>query len=145
MSLMRNPALLGAVALTLALQMAVIYVPWLQPIFRTRPPSGQELAVCLLVPLIVLVAVEIEKALARRVARRAASAGPAPRSASMPVSRRWARTVLPKLASYGRRLGRAIRLHRPPTPTLVVLPARPGAKVERTLVRASAPVGLRLP
>jgi Ca2+-transporting ATPase len=82
MSLMRNPALLGAVALTLALQMAVIYVPWLQPIFRTRPPSGQELAVCLLVPLIVLVAVEIEKALARRVARRAASAGPAPRSAS---------------------------------------------------------------
>ena len=66
LSLARNPALLGAVVLTLALHMAVIYVPWLQPIFRTQPPTGEELAVCLLLPLVVLVVVEIEKWLVRR-------------------------------------------------------------------------------
>jgi P-type Ca2+ transporter type 2C len=60
-----NLPLLGAVLLTLALQLAVIYVPWLNGIFHTQPLSGQELAVCLVLSCVVFVAVEIEKALVR--------------------------------------------------------------------------------
>ena len=41
-----RPPLLYAVASTLALQPATIYVPWLQPVFRTAPLSGPELALC---------------------------------------------------------------------------------------------------
>ena len=61
-----NRPLLGAVLLTLGLQMAVIYVPALQVIFRTTALDAEELALCLLLPLVVLVAVEAEKALVRR-------------------------------------------------------------------------------
>jgi Ca2+-transporting ATPase len=41
-----NPALLGAVALTVLMQLLVIYVPAFQPVFHTRPLSGLELAGC---------------------------------------------------------------------------------------------------
>ena len=61
-----NLPLLGAVALTLVLQLATIYVPWLQPIFRTQPLSAAELALCFGLAAIVFVAVEIEKAWRRR-------------------------------------------------------------------------------
>jgi Ca2+-transporting ATPase len=64
--LLSNRPLVAAIALTLALQMAVIYVPFLQGIFKTAPLSATELAVCFLLPLIVLVAVEVEKMLVRR-------------------------------------------------------------------------------
>jgi Ca2+-transporting ATPase len=57
-----NRPLLGAVALTIALQLATIYVPWLQPIFRTQPLSAGELALCFGLAAIVFVAVELEKA-----------------------------------------------------------------------------------
>jgi P-type Ca2+ transporter type 2C len=60
-----NPALAGAVALTLALQLAVIYVPWLNAVFHTQPLSMAELAACLALSCIVFAAVEVEKALAR--------------------------------------------------------------------------------
>ncbi len=62
-----NRPLLGAVALTIALQLATIYVPWLQPVFRTQPLSAGELALCFGLAAIVFVAVELEKAW-RRVA-----------------------------------------------------------------------------
>ena len=61
-----NAALTGALLLTLALQMAVLYVPWLNPIFKTEPLSLGELAACLALSSVVFVGVEIEKALARR-------------------------------------------------------------------------------
>lgn len=61
-----NPSLLGAVALTFALQMAVIYVPQLNVIFKTQPLSVGELAFCLVLSSIVFIAVEIEKWLIRR-------------------------------------------------------------------------------
>ncbi len=61
-----NRMLIGALLLTFALQMAVLYVPWLNPIFRTEPLSLAELAACLALSSVVFVAVEIEKALARR-------------------------------------------------------------------------------
>jgi Ca2+-transporting ATPase len=61
-----NRLLIGALGLTFALQMAVLYVPWLNPIFKTEPLSLGELAVCLALSSVVFFGVEIEKALARR-------------------------------------------------------------------------------
>lgn len=61
-----NKLLLGAVAVTVALQMAVIYLPFLNPIFKTSPLPPQELALCFVLPVVVLVAVEIEKWLVRK-------------------------------------------------------------------------------
>jgi Ca2+-transporting ATPase len=60
-----NLPLLGAVLLTVALQMAVIYLPWLNGIFRTAPLTGSELVACLVLSAVVFVAVEVEKALVR--------------------------------------------------------------------------------
>jgi P-type Ca2+ transporter type 2C len=64
--LLSNMPLLGAFLLTFALQMAVLYVPVLNPIFKTEPLSGDELALCLALSSVVFVAVEIEKWSRRR-------------------------------------------------------------------------------
>ncbi|ABA58590.1 Cation transporting ATPase, E1-E2 type [Nitrosococcus oceani ATCC 19707] len=64
--LLSNPWLLGAVAITVALQLAVIYLPFLNPIFRTAPLSMGELALCFVLPVVVFVAVEVEKWLVRK-------------------------------------------------------------------------------
>jgi Ca2+-transporting ATPase len=66
-----NAPLLGAVALTIALQFAVVYVPFLNPIFRTTPLPRDELAFCLVVSTAIFVVLEVQKWLARRAARRA--------------------------------------------------------------------------
>jgi Ca2+-transporting ATPase len=58
---LRNPYLMGAVLLTVGLQLGVIYVPALQPIFSTQALLPAELMLCLIPPLLVFVAVEIEK------------------------------------------------------------------------------------
>ena len=68
-----NKPLLGAVLLTFALQMATIYVPFLNPIFRTEALSGPELAICLAAALVVFIVVEIEKAWRRRRGLKSAS------------------------------------------------------------------------
>ncbi|TCP19190.1 cation-translocating P-type ATPase [Simplicispira metamorpha] len=62
LGLRSNQPLLYAVLLTFLLQMATIYVPWLNPIFKTAPLSLGELAICLGAALVVYVAVELEKA-----------------------------------------------------------------------------------
>jgi Ca2+-transporting ATPase len=61
-----NKMLTGAVLLTILLQLATIYVPVLQPIFRTHPLSLFELSLTLAASCIVFVAVEIEKFFRRR-------------------------------------------------------------------------------
>jgi len=61
-----NLPLLGAVLSTFVLQLAVIYVPLLQPVFHTEALSLSELALCLACSSVVFVAVEIEKLLRRR-------------------------------------------------------------------------------
>lgn len=60
-----NKPLIGAVLLTFALQMLTIYVPFLNPIFKTVPLTAGELAVTLALSTIVFLAVEIEKAIKR--------------------------------------------------------------------------------
>jgi len=64
--LLTNPALLGAVALTVALQLAAIYVPALQSVFKTAPLTILELGAVVILCSVVLVAVEVEKWLVRR-------------------------------------------------------------------------------
>lgn len=61
-----NRMLLGAVLLTFLLQVAIIYLPALQRIFKTQALSLVEFGVCLALSLLVLVAVEAEKYLVRR-------------------------------------------------------------------------------
>ncbi|PXW98840.1 Ca2+-transporting ATPase [Sphaerotilus hippei] len=61
-----NLPLHGAVALTFVMQMATLYVPWLQDIFHTEALSAAELLICLGCAATVAVAVEAEKAWRRR-------------------------------------------------------------------------------
>ncbi|MBI4849091.1 MAG: cation-translocating P-type ATPase [Nitrospirae bacterium] len=59
--LFSNSYLLGAVVLTFALQMATIYVPALNPVFKTEPLTLSELSFTLLLSSVVFFTVEIEK------------------------------------------------------------------------------------
>ena len=61
-----NKPLVGAVLLTFALQMAVVYVPFLQDIFRTESLTVIELLICVGLSSLVFLAVEIEKWIKRR-------------------------------------------------------------------------------
>lgn len=61
-----NLPLLGAVLLTFALQMATLYLPPLNPIFKTESLSVDELALCLALSSVVFVAVETNKWMIRR-------------------------------------------------------------------------------
>ena len=66
LGLFSNRFLLGAVLVTFALQMAVVYVPALNPIFRTVPLDFADLGFCLALSSIVFVAIELQKWFARR-------------------------------------------------------------------------------
>jgi Ca2+-transporting ATPase len=65
LGLTSNLPMLGAVSLTVGLQLAVIYVPALNPIFKTQPLPLFDLGVCFAMASLVLVAVELEKVLVR--------------------------------------------------------------------------------
>ena len=69
LGLFSNLPLLGAVTLTVGLQMAVIYWPPFQRVFKTAALSARELIFTLGLCSLVLVAVEIEKWFARRRSR----------------------------------------------------------------------------
>lgn len=61
-----NLPLLGAVLITFLLQMATLYVPLFNSIFKTQPLTAPELLLCLGVSPIIFFAVEFEKWLIRR-------------------------------------------------------------------------------
>ncbi len=64
-----NKQLVFAVLLTLCLQMAVIYIPFLQDIFSTQSLSASEILICLGLSAIVFFAVEFEKWFKRKSAK----------------------------------------------------------------------------
>ncbi|MHB1278684.1 MAG: cation-translocating P-type ATPase [Bacteroidia bacterium] len=59
--LFSNEALLGAVLLTFVLQMGVVYLPFMNTLFKTQALPLYDLGICLLLSLVVFHAVELEK------------------------------------------------------------------------------------
>jgi Ca2+-transporting ATPase len=66
LGLFTNKAMLGAVAAGVVLQLAVIYVPSLNPIFKTDPLTAGELLLCVALSFIPFVAIELEKFVKRK-------------------------------------------------------------------------------
>jgi Ca2+-transporting ATPase len=66
LGLLSNKALLGAVLLTFALQLAVVYLPFLQGIFKTTALSPTDLFISLILSTVVFWGVELVKWLSRR-------------------------------------------------------------------------------
>jgi len=61
LGLASNLPLLAAIVLTLALQLGTIYIPALNPVFKTEPLTLAQLGFCLAMASFVFVAVEVEK------------------------------------------------------------------------------------
>lgn len=59
--LFSNLPLLGSILLALALQLAVVYLPFFNDLFRTKPLSLKELAICFGAAVFVFLAVELKK------------------------------------------------------------------------------------
>jgi Ca2+-transporting ATPase len=68
--LFSNKPLLGAIAITVVLQLLVIYIPLANEIFKTQPLTLAEMGMCIGVSMVVLVGVEIEKLLGRNNLRK---------------------------------------------------------------------------
>jgi Ca2+-transporting ATPase len=64
--LFSNRLMIGAVILTVLLQLALIYIPFLQTFFETEPLSVRDLLVATAFSLVVFVGVEIDKWIRRR-------------------------------------------------------------------------------
>ncbi|MDP2725516.1 MAG: HAD-IC family P-type ATPase, partial [Syntrophales bacterium] len=64
--LLSNKPLLGAVLLSFLFQMATVYVPFLNPIFHTKPLAPTDLAITIVLSSVIFVAVEIEKLIKRK-------------------------------------------------------------------------------
>ncbi len=64
--LMSNKWLLGAILFSFLAQMATIYVPFLNPVFKTEPLTLKELLITLCLSSVVFIAVEIEKFFKRK-------------------------------------------------------------------------------
>jgi Ca2+-transporting ATPase len=61
-----NRPLLGAVLLTLTLQLAIVYLPAAQRVLRTHAPTPTQFAACIALSGLVLAGVELEKWILRR-------------------------------------------------------------------------------
>jgi Ca2+-transporting ATPase len=77
LGLTTNLPLTLAIAATFAVQLALIYVPGLQPVFATEALSGPELLVVLVASSVGLLGVELEKAISVRLERRGPRLAPA--------------------------------------------------------------------
>jgi Ca2+-transporting ATPase len=64
--LFSNRMMVFAILITFALQLALIYIPFLQNIFKTEPLSAQNLAICLAASAVVFVIIEVTKWISRR-------------------------------------------------------------------------------
>lgn len=61
-----NKPMLGAVGLTILLQLAVVYIPALNPVFHTEPLTLVEMIACCGASSLILAAVELDKWIARQ-------------------------------------------------------------------------------
>ncbi|MBN2392746.1 MAG: cation-translocating P-type ATPase, partial [Anaerolineae bacterium] len=61
-----NPVLIGVAVLTTLLQLAAVYVPFLDTFFQVTPLSAADFVLCVVFGVVVWIAVEIEKALNKK-------------------------------------------------------------------------------
>jgi Ca2+-transporting ATPase len=66
MNIFSNRLLLGAVVVTVILQLIAIYTPFFNDLFNTTPLTGEQLFICVALSSVVFIGVEIEKLLMRR-------------------------------------------------------------------------------
>ncbi|NPV78051.1 MAG: cation-translocating P-type ATPase [Anaerolineae bacterium] len=68
--LMSNPRMLIAVVVTFLLQLAVVYLPFMQDIFNTKPMPLYDLALCVGIAVLVFLTIELGKWIIRRMSAR---------------------------------------------------------------------------
>ena len=68
--LFSNRLMVIAIAATFALQLALIYVPFLQRFFNTKPLAPRDLTIALVISLVVFAAVELDKWIRRVINKR---------------------------------------------------------------------------
>ncbi len=68
-SWLSNPILLLAIGVTLSLQLILIYVPFFNTVFRTTPLQLEELGVCVVGALVIVLITELKKMYLRRKLR----------------------------------------------------------------------------
>lgn len=56
-----NLPLLLSILFTIAAQLALVYIPFMQEVFNTKPLTLTEVGICFIAPVMVFVAVEVEK------------------------------------------------------------------------------------
>lgn len=61
-----NSSMIAAILFTFLLQLAVIYLPWANSVFKTQPLSAIELFICIGMAAVIFHAVELEKWVRRR-------------------------------------------------------------------------------
>jgi Ca2+-transporting ATPase len=66
MDFFSNKFLLGAVVVTIILQLGAVYVPFFNEIFETNPLTLEQITICLVLSTVVFWGVELEKLLIRR-------------------------------------------------------------------------------
>jgi Ca2+-transporting ATPase len=71
MGVFSNRPMIITVVITFILQLGTIYLPFCNTIFETQPLTLTELLACILISSVILIAVEIEKAMRRRRKRKA--------------------------------------------------------------------------
>lgn len=64
--LFSNRTMIGAIVLTFVLQLALLYMPFMQKIFDTQPLNARDLTIAIFVSAIIFVAVEVDKWIVRR-------------------------------------------------------------------------------
>jgi len=67
--LLSNRPMAGAILFTVVLQLATLYVPFLNPVFRTAPLSAGELGATAVASVLVFIGVEIQKWFGRRLSK----------------------------------------------------------------------------
>jgi Ca2+-transporting ATPase len=61
-----NRLLLGAVVMTILVQLVAVYTPFMNHLFHTNPLTLEQLALCFVLSTVVFWGVELEKLLIRR-------------------------------------------------------------------------------
>jgi len=62
---MSNKLMFYAIAITVALQFAIIYLPFFNKLFRTAPLTFNELIITMLLSMVIFAAIELEKLVKR--------------------------------------------------------------------------------